>query len=294
MSFGQSSPLAGVVSLPPEPCAEPGRPAVILLNAGATHRVGPSRLYVRLARHLAGRGCVVLRFDHSGIGDSPQRRDQVAYAESVLLETGEALDYLARRRGSDRFALTGICSGGATAFVAARRDPRVVGVLAINAQAHFHADHPEQVESALRRALSRHSLRIALFSSFRGKNLRKLLAGRLSPRRVVSMLLGGPARSPQGGAGSRAPRGPGPDPSSAARELASRGVKLLHVYSEGDEGLDYFRSMVGRSQARSRDGALPVRVLKGVDHLFTQRWSQDALVALVDEWMDELSPRRPA
>ncbi|HEY5972738.1 MAG TPA: hypothetical protein VIT22_12400, partial [Pseudoxanthomonas sp.] len=42
---------------------------VVLLNAGLIHRVGPFRLYVRLARELAESGFDVLRFDLPGIGD---------------------------------------------------------------------------------------------------------------------------------------------------------------------------------------------------------------------------------
>ena len=192
--FGVHSPLSGVTTSPPELDTDSNCPAVILLNAGTTHRVGPNRLYVRLARHLARTGLVVLRFDLSGIGDSPVRRDDVPYPESVLLETREAMDFLAQRHGIREFVLSGICSGGATAFVVARRDPRVVGALMINAQGHLHADHPEWTEAIRRRALRRHSWRIALFSTFRGRNWQKLFAGQLGLERVVSMTLGGHAR----------------------------------------------------------------------------------------------------
>ena len=37
------------------------RPAVIFLNAGVLHRVGPHRLHVTLARRLAARGLPALR-----------------------------------------------------------------------------------------------------------------------------------------------------------------------------------------------------------------------------------------
>ena len=47
-------------------------PTVVLLNAGIVHRVGPNRMHVLLARALAAAGIPSLRFDMSGIGDSPE------------------------------------------------------------------------------------------------------------------------------------------------------------------------------------------------------------------------------
>ena len=69
--LGKSGSLAGIITDPPAHAREASRPAVILLNAGLVHRVGPGRLYVRLSRRLAAHGFVVVRFDLSGIGDSP-------------------------------------------------------------------------------------------------------------------------------------------------------------------------------------------------------------------------------
>src|SRR5205823_3052307 len=49
------------------------RRAIVLLDAGATYRIGPNRLHVELARRLARDGDLVLRIDQSGIGDSAPR-----------------------------------------------------------------------------------------------------------------------------------------------------------------------------------------------------------------------------
>jgi hypothetical protein len=78
------------------------------------------------------------------------------------------------------------------------------------------------------------------------------------------------------------------------QELLQRGVRLLHVYSEGDEGLDYFRVMLGRRAARlaTANEGFEVRLIAGANHVLTQRWSQDALVELCQEWIAGLrSPR---
>jgi len=290
VSFGGQTALSGIVTLPDElPEGQPRR-AIILLNAGTTHRVGPSRLYVRIARRLARAGIVGLRFDQSGIGDSPVRRDGLPYAESVALEVREAMDFLEREHGVTKFMLTGICSGAATAFVVARHDPRVDAALLINATSHFHEEHPEQLDRDYRRALIRHSWRIALFSSFRGKNWRKLLGGQLDPKRIASMLFGrGP--KPLAPTAQIKPSS-SPSPRTSLNELTARGVALLHLYSEGDEGLDYFRTMLGSElKALERAGQLQLRVLKGVNHLFTQLWTQELLLDLVEEWAHEVRGR---
>ena len=49
--FGPRQTLVGVLTDPGAP-APPDRPAIILLNAGRIHHVGPNRLHVKLARRL--------------------------------------------------------------------------------------------------------------------------------------------------------------------------------------------------------------------------------------------------
>src|SRR5437867_9087769 len=132
--FGASKSLVGVVTDPPE--GGTSRPAVILLNSGIIHRVGPNRLYVTLARRLAQAGFVTLRFDLSGIGDSVIRRDNVPFERSSVLETQEAMEYLATTRGTGRFLLAGICTGAVVAYHTARADQRVAGAASVTGQGY--------------------------------------------------------------------------------------------------------------------------------------------------------------
>ena len=60
--------MVGILQTPARP--RPGAPAVILLSPGVKMRVGPQRLYRRMADHLTGMGLTVLRFDFYGLGDS--------------------------------------------------------------------------------------------------------------------------------------------------------------------------------------------------------------------------------
>ena len=103
------------------------QPAVVILNAGVIHRVGPNRLWVRLAREFAALGLTTLRFDLSGIGDSEPQRDSISLAESTMRDIDTAMDYLNKSQGIDRFIFVGLCSGACDAFFAACRDPRISG-----------------------------------------------------------------------------------------------------------------------------------------------------------------------
>lgn len=132
MVFGPAD-LVGIVTEPVPERALPDAPAFVILNSGILHRVGASRLYVRLARALAAEGFTTLRFDFSGVGDSDVRKDAIPIEERFVVETREAMDYLAEITGAESFVAGGLCSGADGAFFTALDDPRVVGLWQIDA-----------------------------------------------------------------------------------------------------------------------------------------------------------------
>jgi pimeloyl-ACP methyl ester carboxylesterase len=109
-----------------------GLPAVVILNSGIIHRVGPNRMFVRLSRQLAVAGHLVVRFDLSGIGDSEPRADGLAPLDATLADIREVLDSLEATRQVRRFILVGLCSGADHAVVYAGQDPRVAGMVLID------------------------------------------------------------------------------------------------------------------------------------------------------------------
>ncbi len=275
----------GLVGITTEPGAgrDPELPTLVFLNAGLTHRVGPSRLHVRMARDLAQQGFSSLRFDWSGLGDSGVRHDDVPVGESIISETREAMDFMTRKTDASRYILIGICSGATVSFLTAQTDQRVVGVALINAQSHLHGDSAELGEALRTRTITRHSYRIALRSSFRSKNWRKALQGKISVGGVLQSMLMAPVRALLGrGKGAALPA---MDPVAQVRALRDRGVRVLHLYSEGDEGLDYFQEVLG-GQGAERMAAIgaETEVMLGANHVFTLLWTQDRLTAAVREW----------
>jgi pimeloyl-ACP methyl ester carboxylesterase len=111
----------------PDGASTTAGPAAILLNAGLVNHLGPHRVHVRLARHLAGLGIPCLRFDFSGIGESGNATQQDA--ASQVSDVGDAIDRLVADSVARNFVLFGICAGAVYAYQAAVVNERVSGVV---------------------------------------------------------------------------------------------------------------------------------------------------------------------
>ncbi|MEZ4266446.1 MAG: alpha/beta hydrolase [Myxococcota bacterium] len=135
MSYGQTTPLTGVLTLPVTP-APSSQPVIVFLNAGLIHHVGPNRLHVTLARALAGSGYTSCRFDLAGIGDSPHRGDGQPIPEGVAADIRATLDHLESSLGARRFVLFGLCAGADNALASAATDPRVDGCVLLDPSIH--------------------------------------------------------------------------------------------------------------------------------------------------------------
>jgi pimeloyl-ACP methyl ester carboxylesterase len=136
LQFSKAPDLFGVLS-EPETDSSDGRPLVLLVNAGATYRVGPSRLYVLLARELAVQGFRSVRMDLCGLGDSVTTNldgENDPYAASAFRDIELALEYLQVHLGAKRVVLMGLCSGAYFAFQTAAqlRGPVLVESVLIN------------------------------------------------------------------------------------------------------------------------------------------------------------------
>lgn len=127
--FGPNRDLAGIISMPSGAARSV---AVVLVSAGVTPKFGPFRLYTELARELAARGFIALRFDLGGIGDSGSAYDGRTLQERTEEQISAALDLLRERYGVAQVVLAGLCSGAEDSFRHAERDERVTGVVMID------------------------------------------------------------------------------------------------------------------------------------------------------------------
>jgi alpha-beta hydrolase superfamily lysophospholipase len=129
---------AGLFAVASEPEIPTGGPTALLLNSGNDWHVGPNRLWVELARRWAAAGVRTVRFDESGLGDSPPRPGEVAHvvrAPAAFDDVGDAAAAVCPEDPTN-VVLVGLCSGGYQALEHALARP-VRAVYAINPVLHF-------------------------------------------------------------------------------------------------------------------------------------------------------------
>jgi pimeloyl-ACP methyl ester carboxylesterase len=273
--FGETRSLVGIVTDPPDGEGSWAGPAVILLNPGIVHRVGPGRVYVKIARALAEIGFVVLRFDFSGIGDSGVRRDHLPFEKSAVQEAQNAMDWLTATRGIKQFLLLGGCSGARIALQTACSDSRVAGAVLMNFPL-TEDDGGVPDSDRMNRVAGYYYWNFALFNS---KSWRKLLTGKANYRNLVQVLRG-QARS-KFTFGRRISH-EATQFRAQLRQLADRDVHLTFVCSEGDRFVDDLPEAGGNELKHlCRRGRMALKVIPRSDHTFSSLFDQRQLLQVI-------------
>jgi alpha-beta hydrolase superfamily lysophospholipase len=254
-------------------------PTVLLLTSGNDWHAGPNRLWVALSRRWAEEGVRSIRFDASGIGDSPVRPGQ---AEHVV-RAPEAFDDVAMAAAAaepddpGNVVLLGLCSGGYQALESALRlRPRA----ALSVNPVLRVVPPEAAGGAVdpRR-------RIHLSVGTFGRAVRR---GGPAPLRRLLRSAGWRVANR-----FRGQRGP----AAWLGALVADGVDVLCICGE-DEGrqlLEGGRRSIDRLAA---SGRLRIDVVPGLDHAlmpFEQRQAvAEALTGYVLAPPGRLSPSAPS
>lgn len=285
VTFGSQRSLVGVLHRPEFPAAGNDLPAVLLLNAGILHRVGPNRLYVRIARQLEQSGFNVLRFDVWGIGDS---QDHTGTLESRTFfdDTQEAMEMLGERIGARRFMIMGICMGAKIALEAARRDPRVDSLVLMEGiyvkSARYHISRILAPEK-WRRIFSGESQMV--------KKVRNHLMKRLGRTSRPT--------KPAGAHSGASPANPvlflDDNERNMKRNLHAllhRGAKIMLVFRDGNEiHYNYRLRKTGDDiRAVGLPEGLQVAFIPFADHTFTPLISQELLLNVTMEWVKQRYP----
>lgn len=272
--FGESTSLVGIVTPSGSAEAEPSQTGVILLNPGIVHRVGAGRIYVKVARALASRGFTALRFDFSGIGDSPVRHDNLQFSKSAIAETRSAMDFLAQTRGIEQFILLGGCSGAKIAFDTACSDIRVLGALLINFPSTEGEDE-SAAENGQRSAFAYYR-RLALFDL---RSWARLFTGKARYAQIVSTLLHEMKRRM---CASEANSTQAEQFRLHLRALVDRNVQLTFICSEGDHRLDDLKQTGGRSLKELLAGRrVALDIIRRSDHTFSSLSDQRRLMQVL-------------
>ncbi len=279
VQIGPSDRIFGIIARPAT--ARPNAPAFVFLNTGSDHRVGPNRMYVRLARQLASTGIASVRFDPTGVGDSgstSSHSDAHPYSAARLEDATQVLNALVQRNVANQFVLGGLCSGAYVAFHIAATDPRVVGEILINQQT-FAWNHGDSLEIKVRQNFK--SSRFYRQAAFQPGIWRRVVKGEVNWRGIVASQ----ARRVTRATARKIVRALGLGGTSvigAFKDKLARGTDVFIVFGEEDGGIDALEEHVGHEGGclRGRRG-FRIEVLKGPDHSFSSYPEQQRLFELL-------------
>ena len=250
--------------------AEPG-PALVILNAGVLHRVGPHRLHVTLARRIAAIGLASLRLDLGGIGDSIASSDAASFRESAVADTRAAMTGLGELVGARRFVLFGVCSGADNSIATALADDRVTGIILVDPPTY--PTRRGQLRHLMRRITKRGSLRELARTALdvAARELRQA-AVRYGRHPVDAPVSEGRELPPVAVFGDQLTR------------LVDRGVRIFAIYSgihgarynDADQLFELFPALRGRLDP----GYFPT-----ANHTFTELATQAELLDAVTGWV---------
>jgi alpha-beta hydrolase superfamily lysophospholipase len=276
--------LFGIVSEPVD-AAKPVRDAVVLLNSGTIHHIGPSRLYVTIARQFASRGIGVLRIDLSGVGDSGVRSgaaENSPYSDSAPIDVRQAVDFAQRHFPGAQIHLVGLCSGAYHSLKAAIAGNALRSIVVINPLTFFwkpgmpldYADFQVTSES------KRYARSATTLSSWL-----KLLRGDVDLRAAATVLLkrlNAIARNSLRDVARRIGIDLTDDLASELLRIARQRTGMYFIFSASDPGHAMLHEQGGSIVRKlTRREQLRVSIVPGADHTFTSHWNRDQLIGLL-------------
>jgi pimeloyl-ACP methyl ester carboxylesterase len=281
---GAGEDLFGIIT---EPVGEPKGVALVLLGGGGfVQAISRNRLSVRIARRVAALGYHSLRLDYHGFGESSGE------LESIRLERPFVDDVLAGVRclqdhGVREIALAGWCFGARTALASADRIPGLRGVALLATPINDGRMGVPGIEATptshyLRRVFSGEALRGLGDARRRRRYLRIALTKMRAAPRSSRRLLPGAMRGRAGGVS--------PLFSDPLAKLAARGTPVLLAYGTEDNVYGPFRKvrpeLAGVLEAPG--ARVEERLISGGVHSLSQLEVQDAVVSMIEEWLQGL------
>lgn len=294
-SFGPEGTLFGMLS---QAASEPPTGiGCLVLNTGANHRIGPHRINVKIARRLAGAGVPTLRFDLSGIGDSPAAQTTHSFRTQAVADMKAAMDYMEASLGVRRFLVFGICSGAENGLAIALADPRVVGLMTLDGA--IYLTRAARIERKLRRWAAfpvngavRRSY--AWWSDF-ARAASGDAEGRANTlQRLRSRFV--PGAKPAASTNIFEADTPWVSAEEHGHKLSTlldRGVSLCMLYSATYNSSDRNRGMLGQLAGAPYLERIDYRYMNDVDHTATTLEMQGKLLGAIETWATSVGSRSP-
>lgn len=272
VAIGPDGRLVATITSPRAGRAVAGAPVALLTNAGVIPRCGPRRINVKLAQHLAGLGIASVRFDLSGIGDSPRQPGELAQMEQWVIDTRSAMDGAEQHLGRSRFALIGLCSGAEVAYRAALADERIAGVVLWDLFAY------PTLRSRLM-ALAYRAGRVTPASlGRRARALRESLAGGSANADERSLQDMEPQKVP-----------PIEEFAQGLQSLLARRCEVSLMFCGTQPAWYTYPAQFRDAFARFGEVArIDCQMLHDVDHMLTLRRSQELFILAIEQWFRRL------
>ena len=282
LHFGPADGIFGVLTMPDR--VDAGAPAILLLNTGAEHHIGPNRMYVSLAREWAARGRVVLRYDLRGIGDSPPppgAEPNIVVPAHALDDMRAAIALVRTWAPAVRIVAAGLSSGGWLSFLGAREGLSLDAVVAINPPLYLR-DGPAGLERlGERNDITRYQRSLRDPSKWV-----KAVRGRAAYFTFVRLTLLSICRRIVDGCNAVLGRRDGLE--RDLDRIAARGISALLVFSHGDAGLHYFGLHAKGRDRYLRSGRIDHIVVNDAGHTFRPPIAQKALREILMTFTDGL------
>jgi len=269
---GPQADLLGVLTTPR--MAQPPRTGVLVVVGGAQYRTGSHRQFVHLARTLAQAGHPVLRFDLTGMGDSP---GLVAPFDATEGDVGAAVQALLVAAPSlQKVVLWGLCDGASASLLYVQRtqDRRVAGVVMLNP---WVRSETSLAQAKVRQYYPKRLLEWGFWS--------KLLRGQVGTKALRDLgrnLLTSTTRRQSGSEGFQ---------HRMAEGLRLLRARVLLLLCERDlpaqEFLTYTRSLSVLRQVLTHP-SLTQHTIPGADHTCSTPGSQEEVERLTAAWLARL------
>lgn len=274
--FVAGGPAFGVLTQPGDGLARSGH-AILILNAGSTRRIGPSRLSVTMARRWAAAGHVVLRLDLAGIGDSelrPGRALNMSYPHEAMDDVRAAVNQLLAQAGVKKVHACGLCAGAYHALKAVRDGMPLSSITLINPLIFFNAEGLSLEEGEDFSVQKVHSAAASYKESAASlEKWLKLFKGQIKFDALLKVLLSrvGMVLSARLKNLARLVHWPlRDDLGTDLRRMTGKGVRVNFIFAQGDPGEAMLREQAG-SVLKGLQGAglLSLHVFQEADHVFT-------------------------
>ncbi len=259
--------LYGVLHVPGD--GESCGTGVIFLHGWSGCRLGPHRMFVKLARQLCNAGCHCLRFDFAGRGESGGAVDETSI-NTMIEDTRSAMQFMASRAGVAKTVLVGICSGSKVAMGTAATAGCVDEIVLLSHEAMGELRREGDTDARKSRSV----LKAYLLKLTRPETWRKILTGRVNTRMVGKAL----AQSES------------PDEAELVaetewhRRLADCSGRMLFVYGSNDPATPAAHP---KYAAFCRDNELDAafHIVDGANHSFYSLAWESEVCNTVREWL---------